>query len=93
MDEFAPRFELISINRDKPDSDSNRYTVTFKAFADSMNLEDITLRGYSDVEEITVNIGSLVAKSSSINVVKIKAMDPSSITGELLSFRLNPPQF
>lgn len=93
MEDYTPRFELISVNKDKPNTDSNRFTVTFKAIAGPMSLEDITLRGYSDVETITVNIGSLTAHSDSTNVVKIKAMDPSSITGELLSFRINSPEW
>jgi len=45
------------------------------------------------MQEDTYTIGSLNALKSSVNVVRIKALDPDSIDGGIVSYSVSPPTY
>jgi len=88
----APTTKLISIDKYESKSYSNAnitYTITFELIAGDTNLKDIQIHVQSDVDNFGFSVSSLNAHSSSVNVIRVHAMDPDSITGEIIGFSLN----
>ncbi len=56
-------------------------------------MENIQVHVRTDVQEDTYTIGSLNALSSSVNVVRVKALDPDSIDGGIVSYSVAPPTY
>jgi len=88
----APTAKLISIDKYESKSYSNAditYTITFELIAGDTNLKDIQINVRSDVDNFGFSVSSLNADSSSVNVIRVHAMDPDSITGEIIGYSLN----
>ena len=95
-DAETPTAKLIDIRKYKPSSnkaDAVTYMITYSVTAGTERLENIQVHVSSDVEEETYNIGSLNALKSSVNVVRIKALDPDSLDGGIVSYSVAPPTY
>ena len=95
-DAETPTAKLIDIRKYKPSSnkaDSVTYIITYSITAGTERLENIQVHVSSDVEQETYNIGSLNALSSSVNVIRIKALDPDSLDGGIVSYSVAPPTY
>ncbi len=93
-DASAPTVKLISI--DKYRESTNRqgditYRITFSLTAAADNLRNIEFQIKSDIGTIDFEIASLNALKSSVNVVRVKAIDPDSITGEIIGYSITGP--
>jgi len=95
-DAETPTAKLIDIRKYKPSSnkaDSVTYIITYSITAGTERLENIQVHVSSDVEQETYNIGSLNALKSSVNVIRIKALDPDSLDGGIVSYSVAPPTY
>ncbi len=95
-DPETPTTKLIDIRKYKPSSnkaDAITYIITYSITAGTENLENIQVHVRTDVQEDTYTIGSLNALSSSVNVVRVKALDPDSIDGGIVSYSVAPPTY
>ncbi len=63
------------------------YRVVIETFSGSENIQNIQVKMKSDSESMTLNTSGLWAESSNTSHVIIKASDPNSITGEVISFK------
>jgi len=87
MPDYMPSLGLKSISKFMSDA-KNTYVVEFTVTAAEKNLENITITCTTDVETIETTISRLPALTSTTNVVRILAMDPASVTGEIISFQI-----
>ena len=95
-DETTPTAKLIDIRKYKPSTnkaDAITFIVTYSVTAGTERLENIEVHVRSDVTQATYPIGSLDALKTSINVVRIKALDADSIDGGIVSFKVAPPTY
>ena len=95
-DSDTPTTKLIDIRKYKPSSnkaDAITYIITYSITAGTQDLENIQVHVRTDVQEDTYTIGSLNALSSSVNVVRVKALDPDSIDGGIVSYSVAPPTY
>ncbi len=94
-DANAPTARLISIDKytSTPGIEFTgiSYRITFSLMAGDTNLRDILIHVQTDVDDFEFNISSLNAFSSSVNVIRVHAMDPDSITGEIVGYSLTGP--
>ncbi len=84
-----PYFDLIDVQSASANSD-NLYKAIFDVWAGDRNVENVNLLVKSDMESFTTLAGSFDAGDHSITVVKIRARDSSSITGEIVGWDANP---
>ncbi len=92
----TPTAKLIDIRKYKPSTnkaDAVTYIITYSITAGTERLENIQVHISSDIEEETYNIGSLNSLKSSVNVVRIKALDPDSLDGGIVSYSVAPPTY
>jgi len=87
MPDFMPSLGFKSLSMFDGDS-SNTYTVEFTVTAAEKDLKNIKVVCKTDVETIETEISNLSALETTTNVLRIRAMDPTSITGEILSFQI-----
>jgi len=87
MPDFMPSLGFKSLSILDGDS-SNTYTVEFTVTAAEKALKNIKVVCKTDVETIETEISNLSALETTTNVLRIRAMDPASITGEILSFQI-----
>jgi len=87
MPDFMPSLGFKSLSKFAGDS-SNTYAVEFTVTAAEKDLSNIKIICKSDVETIATEVSYLSALSTTTNVVRIKVMDPDSITGEIISFQI-----
>jgi len=90
----APTAKLISIDKYRPSTnqqDAITYKITFSLTAGTDNLRDIHINVHSDVDDEDFTVSSLNALKSSINVIRIKALDADSIQGEIVGYHLTGP--
>jgi hypothetical protein len=90
----APHVALISIDRfrqNTQNTDPITFRITFSVTAGTENLRNIEFEVKSDVDQQEFEISSLNALSSSVNVIRIRALDADSITGELTSYSITGP--
>ena len=90
----APTVKLISV--DKYRESTNRqgeinYRITFSVTAGSTDLRNIEFQIHSDLTTVDFEIASLNALKSSVQVVRVMAIDPDSITGEVIGYSLTGP--
>jgi len=93
-DADAPTVKLIGV--DKYRESTNRqgeinYRITFSVTAGSTDLRNIEFQIHSDLGTVDFEISQLNALKSSVQVVRVKAVDPDSITGELIGYSLTGP--
>jgi len=91
----APSAKLISIERYTSAPYAGEagisYKITFSVTAGDTNLRDIMIHAQSDLDSFDYEISSLNALKSSVQVLRIHAIDPDSITGELIGYSLTGP--
>lgn len=77
--------EVVNYSAKSP----QKFNAVYKITSGDADLENIQILFKSDKGNVQTTIGSLVAHSSSINIVKIQAEDPSSVTAEVISYQIN----
>jgi len=91
----APSARLISIDRYKSAPYAGEagisYKITFSLTAGDTDLRDIQIHVQSDLDNFDYEVSNLNAQSSSVQVLRIHAIDPDSITGELIGYSLTGP--
>jgi len=91
----APTAKLISIDKYTSAPYAGEigisYRVTFSITAGDTNLRDIQIHGQSDIDTIDLTISSLSSYKSSVQVVRIHAIEADSITGKIVSYSLTGP--
>ncbi len=95
-DESTPTAKLVDIRKLKESTnkqDAITYIVTYTVTAGNERLENIYVHASSDMEEDTYVISSLNALKSSVNVIRIKALDPDSLDGGIVSYSVAPPTY
>jgi len=94
-DSNAPYATLISIDKYRSAPFAGEigisYRVTYKVTAGDTNLRDIQIHGQSDIDTIDTSISSLNAFSSSVQVIRIHAIEADSISGKIVSYSLTGP--
>jgi len=93
-DSSAPHVQLISIDKYRQSTAQQSaitYKITFSVTAGEIDLRHIEFQVESDVDKTDFEISSLSSLKSSVNVVRIKAIDPDSITGEITGYSLTGP--
>jgi len=88
MPEYMPTLGFVSMNKFSGDS-PNTYAVVFTVTAGQANLENIIILCKTDVDTLETGVTSLAALTTTKNMVRINAMDPASISGEIISFQIN----
>ncbi len=88
MPDYMPSLALVSVNKFSGES-PNTYAVIFTVTAGKANLENIKIFCKTDVETLESEVSSLTALTTTPTMVRINAMDPTSVTGEIISFQIN----
>jgi len=88
MPEFMPTLRFVNVYNFSGDS-PNTYAVVFTVTSGKANLENIKILCKTDVDILETEVSSLTALTTTKNMVRIKAMDPTSIRGEIISFQIN----
>ena len=95
-DEDTPTAKLISIQKKRESTnkqDAIVHIITFSITAGKTNLENIGIHVTSDVDSSDFNIKSLQSFKSSVNVIRIMALDADSIDGGITGYSLAPPTY
>jgi len=95
-DENTPTTKLISISKKRESTnkqDAIVHIITFSITAGKTNLENIGIHVTSDVDSSDFNIKSLQSFKSSVNVIRIMALDADSIDGGITGYSLAPPTY
>ena len=95
-DENTPTAKLISIQKLRQSTnkaDAITHIITFSITAGKMDLENIGIHVSSDTDSSDFNIKSLQSFKSSVNVIRIMALDADSIDGGIKSYSLSPPTY
>ena len=90
-DSAAPHAEVIQIDKYRPSTnkqDAITFKITYRITAGQHDLKDIQIHAVTDMGTWDFEISSLNALSSSINVARVKALDPDSITGEIVGYTI-----
>jgi len=93
-DASTPTTELIQISQvrnSQSKAGGITYIITFRVTAGVDNLRDIQIHAASDVESVDVAITQLNALQSTVNVLRIKALDPDSIDGGIVGYSISAP--
>jgi len=88
MHEHLPEIQIVSVHNFE-NSDPNAYVLTLKVTSGNQNLENISIQVQSDIATTSSNIGGLFADSDTKIVVRIQAMDASSIHASVQSYHLS----
>ncbi len=95
-DENTPTAKLMSIQKIRQSTnkaDAVTHIITFSVTAGKMDLEGITIHVSSDISSSEFSIDSLSSLKSSVNVIRIMALDADSIDGGITGYSLSPPTF
>jgi len=95
-DENTPTAKLISIQKLRQSTnkaDAITHIITFSITAGKMDLENIGIHVSSDTDSSDFTIKSLSSLKSSVNVIRIMALDADSIDGGITGYSLSPPTF
>ena len=90
----SPTTKLLSVQKYAAGHSAGEgisYKITFRVTAGDSNLRDIQIHGQSDIDTIDHTISSLSALKSSVQVVRIHAIDADSISGKIVSYSLTGP--
>ncbi len=92
-DAHTPSVSNVIIDRLRPSSsqDNISYRITFTVTSGDIDLRNIELEVQSDIDRTEFEISSLNALKSSVNVIRIKAIDPDSINGGITGYSLTGP--
>ena len=87
MPSYMPSLEFIDMYMfDRLQRDT--YAVMFSVTAGDQDLENIIIECKSDVFAHTIVIDSLKAFETTEGLSRVKALDPTTITGEIVAFQL-----
>jgi len=95
-DENTPTAKLISIQKLRESTnkaDAITHIITFSVTSGKTDLEHIGIHVSSDIASSDFNIESLSSFKSSVNVIRIMALDADSIDGGITSYSLSPPTY
>ncbi len=95
-DENTPTAKLMSIQKIRQSTnkaDAVTHIITFSVTAGKMDLEGIMIHVSSDISSSEFSIDSLSSLKTSINVIRIMALDADSIDGGITGYSLSPPTF
>jgi len=87
MPSYMPSLEIIDVyvfQRDARDT----YNIMFRVIAGDQDLENIIIEGKSDVFAHEIVIESLKAFESTEGMARVKALDPNTMTGEIVAFQI-----
>jgi len=91
----APTAKLISIDRFGAGTPGDEFGISYKITvsirAGDTNLRNILLHVQSDLDSYDYEISSLNSHSSSVNVIRVNALDFDSITGGIVGYTLTGP--
>ena len=92
-DAHTPSISNVSIDKLRPSSsqDNISYRITFTVTSGDIDLRNIELEVQSDIDRTEFEISSLNSLKSSVNVIRIKAIDPDSINGGITGYSLTGP--
>ncbi len=92
-DAHTPSVSNVVIDKLRPSSsqDNISYRITFTVTSGDIDLRNIELEVQSDIDRTEFEIASLNSLKSSVNVIRIKALDPDSITGGITGYTLTGP--
>ncbi len=93
-DPSTPTTQLIQIsqiNNQQGKAGGITYIITFRVTAGTDNLRDIQIHASSDVQETDLSITQLNALQSTVNVLRIRALDPDSIDGGIVGYSISAP--
>ncbi len=92
-DDMTPSVRVMSIDRFRESSSQQdiSYRITFTATAGEVDLRNVEFEVNSDIDRVEAELSSLNSLKSSVNVIRIKALDPDSITGGITSYTLTGP--
>jgi len=93
-DPDAPEVKLLGVDKYRPSTnkqDAITYKITYRVFAGEHDLKDIEVRVKTDMGVWDFGISSLNKLSSSVNVARVKVLDPDSITGEIIGYSITGP--
>ena len=83
-----PIIRIVSITNFSAESE-NIFNAIFQLSAGNENIEDVQIVIESDSDIIWTIVNGLFAHDSSINSVKIQALDPISITAIIVDYQIN----
>jgi len=91
----APTAKLISVQKYTSAPYAGEigisYKVTFSITAGDTNLRDIQIHGQSDIDTIDYTISSLSSFKSSVQIIRIHAIEADTITGKIVGYTLTGP--
>jgi len=89
----TPSVSNVVIDKLRPSSsqDNISYRITFTVTSGDVDLRNIELEVQSDIDRTEFEISSLNSLKSSVNVIRIKAIDPDSINGGITGYTLTGP--
>jgi len=92
-DAHTPSISNVSIDKLRPSSsqDNISYRITFTVTSGDIDLRNIELEIQSDIDRTEFEISSLNSLKSSVNVIRIKAIDPDSINGGITGYSMTGP--
>jgi len=73
--------------------DAVTHIITFSVTSGKTDLKNITIHVSSDIGSSEFVIKSLVSFKTSVNVIRIMALDADSIDGSITGYTLAPPTF
>ena len=95
-DDNTPTVKLVDVRKYKPSSnkqDAVSFLITYTVTSGTERLENIHVHVKSDMQEDTYKISSLDALKTSVNTIRIMALDPDSIDGGIVSYSVSPPTY
>jgi len=92
-DAHTPTVSNVIIDKLRPSSsqDNISYRITFTVTSGDIDLRNIELEIRSDIDQMEFEIAGLNSLKSSVNVIRIKAIDPDSINGGITGYSMTGP--
>ena len=92
-DSHTPSISNIKVDRFRESSSQENisYRITFTVTSGDIDLRNIEIEVQSDIDRTEFEIASLNALKSSVNVIRIKALDADSINGGITGYSLTGP--
>jgi len=89
----TPSVRVMSIDRFRENTAQQdiSFRITFTVTAGTIDLRNIEMEVESDIDRNEFEISALSALSSTVNVIRIKAIDPDSIHGGITGYSLTGP--
>ncbi len=93
-DSSAPSMVLIGIDKYKASTNKQgeiNYRITFSLTSGDHDLKDILIHVQSDLARFNYEVTSLSTLKSSVHIIRVMAIDPDSITSEIIGYTLTGP--